>query len=144
LERLWSGDSYSHFHFYKWGNYVEFRTRTSDRLDGLERDVHSLQRSQVNVSLKSAIDEAKAGQRDNANSHIQQATDILQNLSEDHAPAPNSFFESAINTLNQLRSTTIGEAAVHQASVRLADSPFEETAHSRTDGLEFGCRTLRL
>lgn len=109
------------FIFTQWGNYVEFRTRTSDRLDGLERDVHSLQRSQVNVSLKSAIDEAKAGQRDNANSHIQQATDILQNLSEDHAPAPNSFFESAINTLNQLRSTTIGEAAVHQASVRLAE-----------------------
>ena len=105
----------------QWGNYVEFRTHTSDRLDGLERDVHSLQRSQVNLSLNSAVQEAKAGQKDNANSHIQQATDILQNLSDDHAPAPNSFFESAITTLNQLRSTNIDQANVHQASVKLAE-----------------------
>jgi len=100
---------------------ARFEQSTTDRLGAIEETLHAFQRSQVNALLDSAIREAKAKQKEIANQHIEQATEMLQALTKARVPAPESFFQSIVKTLDQLRPTGIGDTEVHQTALKLAD-----------------------
>jgi hypothetical protein len=71
-------------------------------------------------ALNLAEQEAKAGRTDKAAMYLQRSVLLLRAAAFARVPAPESFFPSAVNTLDQLRSTGLGDTEIHQASLRLA------------------------
>jgi hypothetical protein len=122
LSRWWflpERDGY--YAFSRVDRQARFEQKTGDRLDAVEAALHGIQRSQVSALLDSAFREAKSGQKENANEHIQQTADALQALVKGHVQAPESFFQSVVGKLDQLRPLPIGDTELHQVSLKLAE-----------------------
>jgi hypothetical protein len=75
----------------------------------------------VQTELETAKREARAGKIDDANKHVQEASEVIEKFKTSRVPASPSFFNSATSKLGQLRRAGVHTEDVHNALVQLAE-----------------------
>lgn len=101
-----------------------FETQTAADLKEIRSDIGSLrgdlERDRAQAAIDQAGVEAKIGKNDAAMRHIGNASDLIAKLRSDRVPAPSSFFQSTIDTLDGMRLLKFSAADVSPALVQLA------------------------